>query len=88
MKAEDIRNMPSGEIGLQIEKAREQLFKFRFQSAREEMQRAGEIRQLRKDIARCKTVLSERGRSTSAVTSGEAVSAAVIESKGAGDGVS
>jgi len=60
MKASDIRNMPVDEIEREISKSREKLFKFRFQASREEMQRAGEIRALRKTIARCMTVLSER----------------------------
>ena len=60
MNAADLRNMPSEELNAQVIKDRESLFKFRFQASREEMQRAGEIRALRKNIARCKTVLSER----------------------------
>ncbi len=60
MKAVDIRGLPREEIEDQIAKIRAKLFKFRFQRENEEMQRAGEIRELRRTIARMKTVLRER----------------------------
>lgn len=60
MKASDIRGLPAEEINVEIKKARAKLFKFRFHSGNEEMHRAGEIRNLRRTIARLKTVLRER----------------------------
>ena len=60
MKTNDIRELPDIDIQTEIKKAHAKLFKFRFNSANEEMQRAGEIRTLRRDIARMKTVLRQR----------------------------
>ncbi len=60
MRASEIRDLPDEEIQNEINKARASLFKFRFHAESEEMQRAGEIRGLRRDIARMKTVLRER----------------------------
>ena len=60
MKAQEIRELPDVELESEIDKSRAKLFKFRFHAANEEMQRAGEIRQLRRNIARMKTVLRER----------------------------
>lgn len=60
MKPSEIRDMPDAEIETQITKAREKLFKFRFHAANEDMQRAGEIRTLRRDVARLKTVQRQR----------------------------
>ncbi len=60
MKTTDIRELPDVEIDSEITKARAKLFKFRFHAANEEMQRAGEIRQLRRDIARMLTILRQR----------------------------
>lgn len=60
MKASEIRDLHPQEIESQIQKIRSQLFKYRFHAGNDEMQRAGEIRGLRKDIARLKTVLRQR----------------------------
>ncbi|MEM7261268.1 MAG: 50S ribosomal protein L29 [Planctomycetota bacterium] len=60
MKPSEIRDMPDEEIRNEINKARAELFKFRFHADNQEMQRAGEIRGLRRDIARMKTILRER----------------------------
>ena len=60
MKTLEIRELPDIEIESEITKARAKLFKFRFHAANEEMQRAGEIRQLRRDIARMLTILRQR----------------------------
>ena len=60
MNTGEMRELPSVELEGQISKIREKLFKYRFHAGNDEMQRAGEIRGLRKDIARLKTVLQER----------------------------
>ena len=60
MKFADLRDLPASEINSQLEKIRAKLFKFRLQATSEEMQRAGEIRTLRRDVARLKTVLRQR----------------------------
>ena len=70
MKASEIRDLQGSEIQSQIDKVRAQLFKFSFHAANEDMQRAGEIRKLRRDLARLKTVQRERQMATA--TSGAA----------------
>ena len=60
MKISEIRELPDQDIEAQIAKSHAALFKFRFNAGNDDMQRAGEIRGLRKGIARMKTVLKER----------------------------
>ena len=60
MKITEVRDLQTTDIESEIPKTRARLFKYRFNAASDEMQRAGEIRTLRRDIARLKTVLRER----------------------------
>ncbi|HIG04475.1 MAG TPA: 50S ribosomal protein L29 [Planctomycetes bacterium] len=60
MKISEFRQLPDEDLTIEIRKRREGLFKIRFKAANEETQRAGEIREMRKDIARMNTVLRER----------------------------
>jgi large subunit ribosomal protein L29 len=60
MKISEFRQLPDEDLSIEIRKRREGLFKIRFKAANEETQRAGEIREMRKDIARMNTVLRER----------------------------
>ncbi len=60
MNTSDIRDLPQTDIESEIAKCRQKLFDYRFRAGQEEKQRAGEIRSLRRDIARMMTVQSER----------------------------
>jgi len=60
MKISEVRQLPDEDLTIEIRKRREGLFKIRFEAANEETQRAGEIREMRRDIARMNTVLRER----------------------------
>jgi large subunit ribosomal protein L29 len=60
MKTEDIRDLPEVDLRSEVAKRRKKLFEHRFKSGQEEKQRAGEIRALRKEIARILTVKRER----------------------------
>ena len=60
MKISEMRELPDVDLDTEIAKRRKTLFDYRFKAGQEEKQRAGEIRTLRRDIARMKTVLSER----------------------------
>ncbi|MEM7166278.1 MAG: 50S ribosomal protein L29 [Planctomycetota bacterium] len=60
MRVSEIRDLAEEDLRGEIAKLHAQLFKFRFNSTNDEMQRAGEIRGARRDIARIKTVLRER----------------------------
>lgn len=61
MKAAALREMATIELQEQLEKDRQELFNLRFQSATQQMENTRRIRQVRKNIARILTILSERG---------------------------
>ncbi len=60
MDAKDIRELTQDEIDLEIERAREELFKLRFRAAYEELENPALLKELRRDIARMKTIQHER----------------------------
>ena len=60
MKAEDLRNMEIKELMESRETLEEKLFHIRFQSVTEEIQSPSEIKYMRRDIARIKTVIRQK----------------------------
>ena len=64
MKAEKLREMSAEELGRKERELQEQLFRLRFQKSIGQLDNAMKIRQTRRDIARLKSVLRERGRSS------------------------
>ncbi|HVI09543.1 MAG TPA: 50S ribosomal protein L29 [Candidatus Binatia bacterium] len=62
MKADKIRNLTDAELQHQGRDLADQLFKLKFQLNMGQTESLNKIRGLRKDIARVKTVLSERSR--------------------------
>lgn len=60
MKANDIRNLTTAEIEHKISGYKEELFNLRFQLATGQLDNPSQIKKVRKDIARAKTVLRER----------------------------
>lgn len=60
MDAKDIREMTQDEIDNEIERAREELFRLRFRGAYEELENSALLRELRRDVARMKTIRHER----------------------------
>lgn len=60
MKAEDIRDWEDSEIEARLKELREEQFKLRFQGSMLELENSGLIGQIRRDIARLKTVIRER----------------------------
>jgi large subunit ribosomal protein L29 len=64
MKAEKIRNLTDVELGNQERELADQLFKLKFQLNMGQTESLKKIRGLRRDIARVKTILGERERST------------------------
>jgi large subunit ribosomal protein L29 len=60
MKAEKIRDMSASELTDQVTDLQAQIWKLRFQSATGQTEGLGKIRNMRKDIARAKTILRER----------------------------
>jgi len=60
MKASEFRNLTTAEIENKINGFKEELFNLRFQLATGQLDNPVQIRELRKEIARAKTVLRER----------------------------
>ncbi len=60
MKAGEIRNMTEAEIEHQILTLKEQLFKKRADGSSGRVERPNEFRVLKRDIARCHTILKEK----------------------------
>ena len=60
MKAEDIREWDDVEINARLKELAEEQFKLRFQGSVMELENTGLVGQIRKDVARLKTVLRER----------------------------
>jgi len=62
MKVDKIRNLTDVELGSQERELADELFKLKFQLNMGQTESLKKIRGLRKDIARVKTVASERKR--------------------------
>ena len=60
MTNKEIRELSNEEILSKIEESKEELFNLRFQQATGSLEKPSRIRELRHDVARCKTVLRER----------------------------
>ncbi|MFT9850371.1 50S ribosomal protein L29 [Aneurinibacillus sp. REN35] len=60
MKANEIRNLTTAEIEQKVTSMKEELFNLRFQLATGQLENPARIRQVRKDIAKAKTILRER----------------------------
>ena len=63
MQAEEIRQMSDEDIRALIAEKEESRFRLRFRGATETLDKPLELRWLRKDIARLKTILREREHS-------------------------
>ncbi len=60
MKASEIRNMTEAEIEHKLLALKEQLFKMRSEVTTGRVERPSKFRLLRRDIARCYTILKEK----------------------------
>jgi large subunit ribosomal protein L29 len=60
MKAEDIRDWENSEIVARLDELAEEQFRLRFRNATMELENPRIVRQIRRDIARLKTILRER----------------------------
>ena len=60
MKTEEIRTLRTEELNKQLESAHQELFDLRFRLATKQLVNHREIPRVRKEIARLKTVMSER----------------------------
>jgi large subunit ribosomal protein L29 len=64
MRAEEVREMSVEDIKTRVAELEEERFRLRFRSATEPLENPLRLRTIRKDIARLKTVLSERERTS------------------------
>ena len=62
MKAEDVRAKSDDELKEQLLDLRKESFNLRFQSASGQLENTARVREVRRDVARIKTSLFERGR--------------------------
>jgi large subunit ribosomal protein L29 len=60
MKAEEIRAMSSEELLRKLDDLKEELFNLRFQMVTAQLDNPMRVREVRRDIARVKTILRER----------------------------
>ncbi len=60
MKASNIRELTDEELKQKVSNYKEELFNLRFQLATGQLDNPMRIRDVRKNIARCKTILRER----------------------------
>ena len=61
LKPNDVRNMTEAEISNKIISLREALYKFRFEQKTGRVEKPHLIKEAKKDIARCYTILREKG---------------------------
>jgi large subunit ribosomal protein L29 len=62
MKAADIRAKTADELAGELDNLGKEIFNLRFQRANGQLENTARVRQVRRDIARIKTVLGERQR--------------------------
>ena len=60
MKVKEIRELTTEQIEAKIKESKEELFNLRFQQATGNLEKPSRIRELRKSVARMKTILAER----------------------------
>ncbi len=60
MKAEEVRGKTKDELDDQLLQLRKEQFNLRFQAASGQLENTARVRQVRRDIARIKTVLHQR----------------------------
>lgn len=70
MQAEEIRDLDDEQIERRIGELKEELFRLRFRSATMELENPNIFKQVRRTIARMKTILRERELEREASTSG------------------
>ena len=62
MKAADVRAKTDDELKTELSQLAKEVFNLRFQKAGGQMENTARMRQARRDVARIKTILSERAR--------------------------
>jgi large subunit ribosomal protein L29 len=62
MKATDLRTRTVDELSEEVDALSKEIFNLRFQRASGQLENTARVRQVRRDIARIKTILGERRR--------------------------
>jgi len=62
MKASDLRSRTLDELTVEVDTLGREIFNLRFQRAGGQLENTARVRQVRRDIARIKTILGERRR--------------------------
>ncbi len=62
MKAEEIRELSDEELKTKESELKDQLFKLKFQHALGQLENAVKLKTVKKDIARIKTILTEKSK--------------------------
>ncbi len=65
MKAEDIREWDDVEVAARLKERKEELFRLRFSSSMMELENSALVGEVRRDIARLKTIQRERAQAES-----------------------
>ena len=65
MKPGDVRAKTADELGDELDRLGKEIFNLRFQRANGQLENTARVRQVRRDIARIKTILGERRRRAS-----------------------
>ena len=60
MKIKDIRELPDESLATKVKDLGEEMFNLRFQHAIRPLENTAKLRELKKDVARIKTVIKER----------------------------
>ena len=60
MKAEDLRQKTPDELSEELASLRKEQFNLRFQAASGQLENTARVREVRRDIARVKTIMNER----------------------------
>jgi large subunit ribosomal protein L29 len=62
MKASDVKSMTADQLQDEVLRLKKEQFNLRFQGASGQLEKSSQIRKVRRDIARVKTIQSERNR--------------------------
>ena len=62
MKASDVRGMTPDQLQDEVQRLKKEQFNLRFQGASGQLEKPSQIRTVRRDIARVKTIQNERNR--------------------------
>lgn len=69
-KAKELREMNDEQLGVEIEQTQRELFRLRFQASTEKLDAPSNLKKLRRQIARLKTIRRERELSQAASAQG------------------